>query len=298
LAWGQVEGEAAKVLQVKLGPGGRWAALRGDEVLASGKELPSALALAEQLRGLQPPRLEALGAFVNQHPDQEEARRARLSLLRGRMPHPRLEMQLLEEAKALRSAFGAGEDWTPTPELWAAPAKRLVPELELQLRRWPSEGATWEAWVEWSNLLQAPPNPSDLLKRLPIFRMREWMGVDAGPLPLDVASRVARKLKALGRWKDLEAWCRTFWDGGIRAELPDLLTPGSARFRQGLGEGALQRLGPGLLQPWAEALEHAGAKAKVQMLRQDLDEVQPGLAKRLLEKPEGKDAPQGQRRRG
>jgi hypothetical protein len=297
LAWGGVDGDAAKALARTLGAAG-WAALRGNEVLASGRDLPPPQALADQLRALAPPRLEAFGTFVKQHPEQEEARRARLGLLRSRMPHPRLEMQLLEEAKTLRSAFGAGEDWTPTPDLWRAPAKRLVPELELQLRRWPSEGATWEAWVEWSTLLQAPPDPSDLLKRLPIFRMREWMGVDAGPLPLEVASRVARKLKALGRWKDLEAWCRTFWDGGLRAELPDLLTPGSARFRQGLGEGALQRLGPALLQPWVEALEHTGAKAKAQLLRQDLDAVQPGLAKRLLEKSDAKDAPQGPRRRG
>lgn len=296
LAWGDLTAEALKQVKPQLQPGAQWAVMRGEDVLASGADLPAPVELAQQLRGLQSPRLEALNAFVKTHPDQIEARRAHLGLLRSRMPHPRLEMPLLEDARTLGASFRAGEEWTPNVDLWLSSAKRVIPELEMQLRRWPSSAESWEAWVEWGSLLPAPPDPVDLLNRLPIFHMREWMGTDAGPLPLDAATRVARRLKALNRWKDLEAWCRTFWEGGLRKALPDLLgTTANTRFMGNTGEGALQRLGSGLLQPWIDALEHTKAKARIAVLRQDLDEIQPGLARRLLEKVESKDTPRGRR---
>jgi hypothetical protein len=296
LAWGDLSAEALIRVKPQLQPGAQWAVLRGEEVLASGAELPAPADFAQQLRGLQSPRLEALNAYVKTHPNQVEARRARMGLLRSRMPHPRLEMPLLEDARTLGASFRAGEEWTPNVELWLSSAKRVVPELELQLGRWPSNADTWEAWVEWSALLPSPTDPVDLLNRLPIFHMREWMGTDAGPLPLDAAARVAKRLKALNRWKELEAWCRAFWEGGLRKVLPDLLSSsGNGRFMSNTGEGALQRMGSGLLQPWIEALEHTKAKGRIAALRQDLDEVQPGLAKRLLEKVDAKEAPRGRR---
>lgn len=285
LAFLEAQGEEAKKLKARFGSG--WVLMKGDEVLASAAELPAPQALADRVRGFQTPRLEALGSFLRSHPDQAEARRARLALLRSRMPHPRLEMQLMEDARRLAAPFRAGEGWKPTAELWLSPARRLVPELEQHLSRWPSDPQAWAAWVEWSALLPSPPTPADLLQRLPVFRMREWRGLNGGPLPFEVAAAVASRLKDGGRWKELDAWCSAFWEGGMRKELPTLLaTPENPRFIPGLGRGDLQALGPGLIQPWLEAMDRLQAKGRHQALAQDLESLQPGLAKKLMEKGE------------
>ena len=169
--------------------------LEGERVLDSGTDLLPPLALADRIRAHRKPRMEALEAFLLAHPDHQEAQEARQALLRRRMPNPRLELKLMEEAQRTQRPFRGGPSgapWAPLKALWEAPALRVLPQVEAHLRHWPESAKAWEAWLDWASVHPRRPSPVALLQSLAVWKSRfQW---SPGPLPMTVCNLVCRRL--------------------------------------------------------------------------------------------------------
>ncbi|HTL99289.1 MAG TPA: hypothetical protein VL181_10845 [Holophagaceae bacterium] len=291
LGWLPLKPEEEKALRARRGwgPGPRWALLQGDEVLASGTDLPKPSFLADRLRAEGIPYLEQLDAFIRAHPDHLEARAARMGALRSRMPNERLEATLLEDARATLEPFhpGAGavmpmvDDWKPRKELWEPAARRALPELEARLRRWPERKESWEAWLDWAEVSADPPSPARLMESLAIWKARRAGG--AGPLPDGVLEVVSKHLMTEERWKDLADWCRAFWEGGVREELARLALPfpGDGREDRDRRERQADLYTRALLAPYRMALERLGRAGQLKAFLQDLRDTDPSLVRAL-----------------
>ncbi|HZU53250.1 MAG TPA: hypothetical protein VFF77_05115, partial [Holophagaceae bacterium] len=111
LNWQPFDAHEEKALQAHGGKSAepRWALMRGNECLAGGTSLPLPAFLADRMRMEGKPYLEQLDTFIRAHPDQLEARKARMEALRRRMPNERLEATLLEDARATLLPFHPGE---------------------------------------------------------------------------------------------------------------------------------------------------------------------------------------------
>lgn len=291
LGWQPLKLADEKVLRARMGWGAepRWALLRGERVLASGTELPKPAFLADRLRAEGLPYLEQLDAFIRTHPDHMEAREARMEALRSRMPNERLEATLLEDARATFEPFhpGAGSvmpmvaDWKPRRELWEPAARRVLPELEARLRRWPERKELWEAWLDWAQVSADPPSPARMMGSLAIWKTRTGGG--AGPLPDGVLAVVSKHLQDEERWKDLADWCRAFWEGGVRDELARLALPlpgGGRRDHERRGQQAVLYT-RALLVPYRAALEKLGRAAQLRAFLEEVKATDPSLARNL-----------------
>lgn len=300
LAFGHLEGKAWSDLQERQGwgPEPRWILRKGDEVFASGTEAPTAPALAEVARRQGEPRLAQLRRVLKEHPDLLAARKLRLQLLRDRMPHPRLEAQLLEDAQRGAEPF-LEEAFQPLPELWAAPARRKSTELEGALLHWPQDISTWLTWLDWTRI-SGQGDVAALLLRLPLPPLEPG---EEGPLPTGVGGAVAERLQRQGRMPELAAFGRPFWE----ALKPRLATAaqsvernrtgapaGEARSRPPSPEEANRmvqgqmalgqiRAALGLLRPWTEALRATRQGPEADAVIAALEAIQPGLGKRLAE---------------
>lgn len=300
LAWGTLDPATWSELRAThgWGPEGRWILHRGDEVIDSGAEPPAAPALADRLRAAGPPALAQLRTLLRQHPELTAARRKRLRLLQARMPHPRLELLLREDALALQEPFLHPADLEEKLQrpLWEGAARRILPELEARIRRWPEDPEAWTAWLDWTRMAgqgdaAALLGGLDLVPRNP---------AEEGPLPFRLAADLASHLKAQGRRAELAAWGRPFWPH-LRALLPAALEQAKGASRQppsgaeaqarwAAAREAASRLqeGQAILRPWVGALRATGGAAEAEAVAQALEALQPGLALRLLGSPESK----------
>ena len=287
LGWQALKPQEEKALCAHLGwgPQPRWMLLRGEEVLASGGTLPTPTYLADRVRAEGEPYLDQLGAFIRQHPDQLEAREARMGALRSRMPNERLEGTLLEDALVTLEPFHPGEgsilpmvgDWKPRRELWAPAARRALPDLESRLQRWPERRELWEAWLDWAQVSDRPASPARLMENLAIWKSRSAGG--AGPLPDGILALVSKRLADEGRWQDLADWCQAFWDGGVREELRRLtrsIPIGARATREHRGE-AINRFLKSLVNPYRIALEKLGRTAQLNAFLQEVGEMDPAM---------------------
>ncbi len=311
LAFGTLEGKSWQALRERKGwgPEARWILRKGDDVFATGTEAPTAQALAETTRQQGEPRLGQLRKALKEHPDLLAARGLRLSYVKERMPHPRLEALLLEDAQKLNTAF-LPDHFKPLPDLWQSPARRKVTELEGLLASWPQNLAHWLAWLDWS-LVANQGDAAALLKRLPIPPLEPG---EEGPLPTSLGSAIANRLQDQDRLKELAAFGRPFWDamkprlvqaahveaGARSAGLPGFnrnATSGGGTLTAGGGkaptpeemnrlmqaQAALMqiRASVNLLRPWVEALRATRQGAEADAVIAALEAIQPGLGQRL-----------------
>jgi hypothetical protein len=197
--------------QFQWAPGPRWALLRGDEFRATGATCPQAQALAAILEGEGPTRLHALQRILATQPDHAAAHRARFELLLQRMPDPRLEATLAQDAAAARIAlpFAPTASWKPDPDLWAGAALAVLPQVEEELRSWPSRSALWNLWITWARFHPSRPSLLNLAQSLPYwYPQGDWR---AG-LPYQVQRAVAAELRLQGSFDAMRAWFRPAWD--------------------------------------------------------------------------------------
>ena len=300
LAWGTLDPATWEELRARQawGPEGRWVLHRGSDLIASGTELPPAAVLADRLREAGPPPLAQLRVLLKQHPDLAAARRRRLRLLQARMPHPRLELLLREDALALQEAFLHPVDLAEKLQkpLWEGAARRILPELEAQIRRWPEDQEAWTAWLDWTRMA-GKGDAAALLAGLDLVPLSPG---EEGPLPYRLASDLADHLKAQGRTAELAAWGRPFWPQ-LRIQLPSALelAKGANREppdnREAIARWEVARIAANrlqslqaLLRGWVGALRATGAAAEAEAVAQALEALQPGLSLRLLGSPERK----------
>lgn len=247
-------------------PAQGWAVLRGPgDVLARGEGAPDPARLALQLEGAAPSRIAVLDAFIRQHPEQLDARKERYGLVRERMPLPALEPRMREDAVAaqLPLDFGPDAPWISDLEGWRAAARRVVPELQAALERWPDRSYLWRAWVSWSAFLPQPPSVLDFAQGLPVLGPRPpW----AAALPAEVQRAIARQGMASRRFQDLldwfgEAWAvvraRT-WEGGISRPARDQERAIYEGYRDALRASGLAGDLPSLEQAWNRQVSRHG----------------------------------------
>ncbi|MBI3132419.1 MAG: hypothetical protein HYZ13_13965 [Acidobacteria bacterium] len=297
LAFGNLEGRPWQALRERKGwgPEARWILRKGDDVFASGTEAPTAQALADAARAQGEPHLAQLRKIMKEHPDLLAARSLRLAYLKERMPHPRLEALLLEDAQKLDSGF-LPEGFKPLPELWAGPARRKTTELEGALARWPQSLPLWRAWLDWSQVA-GQGDAAALLQALPQPPLEPG---EEGPLPADLGGSIANRLEELGRLKELAAFGRPFWEsmktrlshairtaegarrGGPPVDSPKAPTPEAMR-RMAQGQVALTQIRStmGLLRPWVAALRATRQGPEADAVVATLEAIQPGLSQRL-----------------
>lgn len=300
LAWGTLDPATWEELRTRQGwgPEGRWILHRGSDLIASGTELPLATALADRLREAGPPPLAQLRTLLKQHPDLTAARRRRLRLLQARMPHPRLELLLREDALALQEPFLHPVDLAEKLQkpLWEGAARRILPELEALIRRWPEDPEAWTAWLDWTRMA----GQGDAAALLGGLDLAPRDPAEEGPLPYGLASDLASHLKAHGRTAELAAWGRPFWPH-LLAQLPLALElakgarrePPDGREAFGRWEAARSaanrvQSAQSLLRAWVEALRATGATAEADTVAQALEALQSGLALRFLGRVESK----------
>lgn len=286
LVWEYLSDAEARVFKDR-GEGGpnRWVLLRGSELLSSGGELPTPETLSDLLLaqgGL--PYLAELDAFIRAHPDHVEARAQRISEVSARAQTRGLEKRLLADFARTPWAITFPKNWKPDTELWAEAAKKKLPQLEGDVRRWPTSGPI-HAWVTWAALSPTHPGPGSLLRSLAIWKnsRAERDPFRTGPLNIFTTGRISEFLESQKDWTGLLDWCQALWELGWREALPRYLKPAP-----GLKEAPMPMMRwfldvpfRRILQPWAEALRHLGRTEQLKQLALELDLLQPGLARRL-----------------
>jgi hypothetical protein len=204
-------GDTRRVLETGFFARG-WAVFRGDgDILTRGEAAPDPDRLALQLEGVAPSRLQVLDAFLRTHPDHLDARKARYTLVRARLPQSALEARAVEDAAAawLPLDFGPDAPWISDLDRWRSAARKLLPELQAALDRWPDSGSLWQAWVSWGAFLPKPPSVLGLARELPVFGSRSaW----AGRLPAGVHRAILREGLQARRFQDLEDWFSGAWE--------------------------------------------------------------------------------------
>ena len=285
LSWQPLRKVEATRLEERHGwiSGQRWLVLKNDQVLASGPGLPSASALETALRGQGTPELEELDAFIQAHPERQDARRARLELLRPRLPNPLLEDRFLEDLEAVGAPPGP-LPFKPDPARWTPVARRVCLRISEQIRRWPFSSSIWASYAGWSALDPRIQRPAALLSALETWPRQRALRLP-GPLPCATSKAVIGVLRSQGRYSDLDAWMQTLWENGLKTWMAQWVAlplleenaMGSALDRTAL------EVTP-LLAAWGEALAKQGQNARLTSLRAELENLRPGLAS-MLSKP-------------
>jgi hypothetical protein len=166
--------------------------------------------LAMQLRSTAPSRIHRLDDFVAKHPEHLDARRDRLALVRARMPQPALESRLIKDAARTFAPLDFGPDalWIADLEGWRAQARKVVPELESVLQRWPDNRGLWRAWIAWNAFLPRPLSVLAFAAGLPVFEAR---GTWASQLPAEVHRAVAKECREARKVGPMADWFEGAW---------------------------------------------------------------------------------------
>ncbi|WP_243315907.1 hypothetical protein [Geothrix paludis] len=202
-----------------------WAVFRGTaELVSRGDGLPDPPALALHLASVAPSRLQVLDTFLRWHPEHLDARRERFDLLRPRTPSVAFEERLIEDA-ALAGVpldFGPEAPWIRNVAGWQRRARRLLPELEAALHRWPGNAALWRQWVDWAAFLPAPPSTIALAESLPVFGSHSaWK---AG-LPAAAHKAIATEFLRGRRYEEMADWFLEAWRGVLERTLESRTSP-------------------------------------------------------------------------
>jgi hypothetical protein len=220
-----------------------------------------------QLRSVAPSRIHVLDDFVAKHPEHLDARRDRLALVRARMPQPALESRLIEDAAKtfLPLDFGPDAPWITDLEGWRAQARKVVPELEWVLQRWPDNGGLWRAWISWSAFLPNPPSVMAYAAGLPVFDAR---GAWTSHLPAEVHRAVAKECRNGRRFGPMAEWFEGAWSS--LASLP-----------QASGLPSVTEREKAVYEGYREALSLLGRTAD----RAELDKVWASRQAKAKERP-------------
>lgn len=206
-------------------PAAGWAVFRGTtELIVRGDGPPDPRAFALQLAAVTPSRLQVLDAFLRRHPDHLDARRERFDLLRPRMPRPEFEERLMEDAvlAGIPLDFGPEAPWLRNVEGWRARARRVLPEVEAALHRWPGNAALWRQWTSWSAFLPEPPSSLTLAEGLSIFgRRSEWKA----RLPVAAHKAIASEFLRKRRFDEMADWFLEAWAGVLARTLHSRISP-------------------------------------------------------------------------
>jgi len=192
-------------------PGPRWALYRGEELRATGTACPGPRGLAALLENQGPPMLQRLQRLLEAQPDHLAARRERFDLLLRRMPDPRLEPVLAQDAARALVAleFEPSAPWLPDPGLWAQAAQQALPALEQTIRSWPNRAYLWRAWLSWAQFHPRKPSVLALAQATAFWSpggdWRAW-------LPYEVQRAVAAELRRQGSYLAMREWFRSIWD--------------------------------------------------------------------------------------
>jgi hypothetical protein len=188
-----------------------WAVFQGDSTIVTrGEGAPDATSMAVQLRSVAPSRIQVLDDFVAKHPEHLDARRDRFAMVRARMPQAALEARLMEDAAKtfFPLDFGPEAPWISDPKGWQAHARKVVPELEAVLQRWPDNAGLWRAWIAWSAFLPKPPSVVTYATGLPVFGPRQgWTSL----LPAEVHRAVAKECRNGRKFELLADWFDGAW---------------------------------------------------------------------------------------
>ncbi len=293
LVWNRLTDAEARAFHDR-GEGGeaRWMLVRGNDLLASGGELPALGTLTDLVRGQGLPYLAELDAFIKAHPEHLEARGQRIAEVLGRTQTLGLEHRLLADRSRLGAVAIFPKDWKADGELWAPAARKALPLIEGELRHWPASGELWSAWASWAALHPAHPRPGALLRTLAIWKNVEQSRniMRAGPLPLEATGLVTAFLQSQKDWEGLADWCRALWDLGWREALPAYLKPmpGMKEIPPQIQRFILDMPFRRILQPYAEALRNLGRTEELRQLALEMDLLQPGLAKKLEATPDSR----------
>jgi hypothetical protein len=223
LQWDVATPDAHAKARARFGWNGqpRWVLTRGGELLATGETRPKAKGLAGVLAGQGMPMLERFSRLLAQQPGHLAARRERFELLLKRMPEPRLEPLLAEDATRARLIlpFGPGEGWKPDEAIWAGAAQAALPELEAGLRSWPGDAELWQAWISWSRFHPGRPGILELARSLPYWNPNgDWRT----SLPYATQRAVAAELRRQGNFQLMRDWFQAAWDLLDHRPLKDL----------------------------------------------------------------------------
>lgn len=255
----------------------RWLLLQRDQVLASGPGMPTVNVIETALRGQGAPELEVLGAFIKAHPERLDARRARLAMVRPRLPNPRLEKLFLEDLESSGEPIGP-LPFEPNPVLWAPVARRVGLRVAEQLQHWPFSSSAWASYASWSRHDARLQRPAALLSDLEIWPRQLGQRLP-GPLPVAASRAVVEVLRTQGRFEELDAWMEALWDGGLEAWMTQWAAlPTLGRRQQ---SGPLDRVAPEvgkMISAWGEALSKQGKKPRLAALGQRLEALRPGLS--------------------
>jgi hypothetical protein len=284
LPWGPAEllwvtlapkDEAALRLRLGWGPEPRWALLRGEVALASGLQCPAPAQVAMLAGREGPPLLQQWHRIIENHPEHLGARRGRLAVLKRRMPEPRLEPLLAEDARVAFEMpfdlgpvpvdFGPDAPWKPDPSLWQWSAQQVLPRVEALLRSWPSRAGLWKAWLSWAKFHPSRPSVVAFADTLVIMRSRQaWLG----SLPLAVHAAVTQELRKDRNHPELIRWLGDAWEGLDRrpaSKVPPGIWPSLAKEREQLREA--------LVAPLAEAYRALGRQDDAKALEAAYQEM-------------------------
>jgi hypothetical protein len=268
--------EAALRRRAGWGPEPHWALLRGEEVLASGTRCPAPTQVATLAGREGPSLLQQLHRTLESHPGHLGARRARLAILKARMPEPRLEPLLAEDASVAFTApyvyggtppldFGPDAPWKPDPALWQWSAQQVLPRVEARLRSWPSDPGLWRVWLAWAPFHPSRPSVVAFADTLPVLRSRSaWLG----SLPPEVLGAVAQELRRVRNHPELVRWLGEAWEGLDRSpgsQVDPAFWPYLVKDREKLRQA--------LVTPLAEAYRALGRLDEAKALEADYLEM-------------------------
>ncbi|HLO67134.1 MAG TPA: hypothetical protein VK188_08965 [Holophaga sp.] len=266
-------------------PGPRWVLLRGEEVLDTGTRL-TAEALESALRGQGRPRLEALDAFIREHPERLDARRERMAWVRTRLPDPDLEPRFLEDA--LAGNFPLGRlSFKPKGEAWEKTAAALCTRMSAFLEHWYATSYVWRVYTEWSALAPRAPGPAALLQGTATWPYLRHQPVP-GPVPPAITSTVLQVLADQGRHAEIDAWMEEIWGRGLLTWLEVWARAGNVRpvpgGRRSMLDGQMGAIRVWMAH-WGKALRTFPDPRRLEDARMRLDAVRQGLGGLLSAPP-------------
>lgn len=234
----------------------RWVILAGDDLLGTGLQCPRPEALAATLEQRGPSRLQRLNAFLERNPERLDVRRTRFDLLKTRMPEPRLEELMAEDARMICEPdpqgaglldFGPDAPWKPKVDLWQWSSQQVLPRIEAGLRSWPQSRRLWEGWLAWARFHPANPSVAALANSLTLWRPRAtWVG----NLPPEVHRAMADELRKDRNYLELARWLGDAWAAVDKTPPSQLDPPDSWEYLKPERE----KLHGAIVAPLAEAL--------------------------------------------